>query len=148
MLSDRGKLSGVATDFLTSMAPRLASSFIPLISLYVPPLIKLLARPNKVYLRRAEKSLLTIAQYCPHPSFILIVKSGVDDKSDTCRRACGTVLSYVLQEWGMATLGNKGLGEVEDAIKRMATERDAEVRKIAKGMWEVYNERFADRVVG
>ena len=148
MLSDRGKLSGVATDFLTSMAPRLASSFIPLIPLYVPPLIKLLARPNKVYLRRAEKSLHTIAQYCAHPSFILLVKQGVDDKSDTCRRACGGVLAFVLQTWEVGMMGNKGMLEVEDAMRRMATERDAEVRKIAKGMWEVYNELYPDRVGG
>jgi len=148
MLSDRGKLSGVATDFLTSMAPRLASAFITLIPLYVPPLIKLLARPNKVYLRRAEKSLMTIAQYCPSPAFIAMIRTGVEDKSDTCRRSCGAVMAFILENWEVSWMGNKGMADIEDAMKKMATERDAEVRKIAKGMWETYNMHYADRVVG
>lgn len=43
-------------------------------------------------------------------------------------------------------MGPKGMSEVEDAMRKMATERDAEVRKIAKGMWEVYMELYEERV--
>jgi hypothetical protein len=76
----------------------------------------------------------------------MIIKSGIDDKSETCRRSCGAVLAFILESWETNLIGSRGMGEIEDAMKRMATERDAEVRKIAKGMWEVYNTHYHDRV--
>lgn len=146
MLSDRGRLSGVATDFLTSMAPRLGSNFSSLIPLYIPPTIRLLARPNKVYLRRAEKCLLTIVAYCPLPSLITLIRVGTQDKNEACRRSCGGALERILREWDRELIGNKGLIELEAAMKRMATEKDAEVRKIGKRMWEDYTAKWPERI--
>jgi hypothetical protein len=146
MLSDRGRLSGVATDFLTSMAPRLGPNFSSLIPLYIPPTIRLLARPNKVYLRRAEKCLLTIVVHCPLPSLITLIRLGTQDKNEACRRSCGGALERILREWDRELIGNKGLVELEAAMKRMATEKDAEVRKIGKRMWENYAAKWPERI--
>ncbi|KAJ9101103.1 hypothetical protein QFC21_003321 [Naganishia friedmannii] len=146
MLSDRGRLSGVATDFLTSMAPRLGPNFSSLIPLYIPPTIRLLARPNKVYLRRAEKCLLTIVAHCPLPSLITLIRFGTQDKNEACRRSCGGALERILREWDRELIGNKGLVELEVAMKRMATEKDAEVRKIGKRMWENYAAKWPERI--
>lgn len=146
MLSDRGRLSGVATDFLTSMAPRLGPQFSPLIPLYLPPTIRLLARPNKVYLRRAEKCLVTIVTHCPLPSLITLIKSGIDDKNEACRRSCGTALEKIVREWDKELVGAKGVAELEVAMRKMATEKDAEVRKIGKRMWENYTAKWPERI--
>ncbi|KAJ9110863.1 hypothetical protein QFC19_001372 [Naganishia cerealis] len=119
MLSDRGRLSGVATDFLTSMAPRLGPNFSSLIPLYIPPTIRLLARPNKC---------------------------GIEDKNEACRRSCGGALERIMREWNRDLIGNKGLIELEMAMRRMATEKDAEVRKIGKRMWENYISKWPERI--
>lgn len=146
MLSDRGRLSGVATDFLASMAPRLGPQFAPLIPLYIPPTIRLLARPNKVYLRRAEKCLVTIVTHCPVPSLITLIKPGIEDKNEACRRSCGAALEKIVKEWDKDLVGAKGVVELEVAMRRMATEKDAEVRKIGKRMWEAYAARWPERI--
>ncbi|GHJ89308.1 hypothetical protein NliqN6_5710 [Naganishia liquefaciens] len=146
MLSDRGRLSGVATDFLTSMAPRLAHQFQPLTPLYIPPLIRLLARPNKVYLRRAEKCVMTIITHCPAPSLISLIKPGIEDKNEACRRSCGAALEKMTREWPREVIGARGVVELEAAMKRMATEKDAEVRKIGKRMWGVFEAKWPERI--
>jgi hypothetical protein len=148
MLSDRGRLSGVATDFLTSMAPRLGANFSPLIPLYLPPTIRLLARPNKVYLRRAEKCLMTIITHCATPLLITLIKPGIEDKNEACRRSCGAALEKILRDWEKELVGTRGVGELEGAMRRMATEKDAEVRKIGKRMWEVYTGKWPERIEG
>lgn len=148
MLSDRGRLSGVATDFLTSMAPRLAVHFHPLIPLYLPPTIRLLARPNKVYLRRAEKCVMTILTHCATPGLITLVKVGIEDKNEACRRSCGAALEKILRDWEKEVIGAKGVVELEVAIRRMATEKDAEVRKIGKRMWDVFTAKWPERIEG
>lgn len=148
MLSDRGRLSGVATDFLTSMAPRLSNHFHPLTPLYIPPLIRLLARPNKVYLRRAEKCVMTILTHCPAPGLIGSIKVGIEDKNEACRRSCGAALEKMMREWSRELIGAKGVVELESAMRRMATEKDAEVRKIGKRMWAVYEAKWPERIQG
>jgi len=57
-------------------------------------------------------------------------------------------MAFILENWEVSWMGNKGMADIEDAMRKMATERDSEVRKIAKGMWETYNMHYADRVVG
>lgn len=146
MLSDRGRLSGVSTDLLQTFAPRLASHFYPLIHLYLPPLIRLLARPNKVYLKRAEKCLQTIIVHCPLPNILIHLRNGLDDKSDACKRASAIGVERAVLEWDHSIWNEKGLEVLELCIRKMATDRDADVRKTGKRVWAHFMEVWPERV--
>lgn len=146
MLSDRGKLSGVATDFLATMAPRLSSAFQPLVPIYAPVIIRLLARPNKVYLRRAERCLLTIITFCPCSNLLPHLLTGIEDKSDSCRQKSGAGIEKVMEEWDRDVIGTRGIQELEGAMKKMATDKDPEVRRAAKKSWEAFANKYPERV--
>lgn len=148
MLSDRGRLSGVSTDLLQTFAPRLASHFHPLIHLYLPPLVRLLARPNKVYLKRAEKCLHTIISHCHLSSILIHLRNGLEDKSDACKRSSAVAIERAVLEWEHSVWGEKGLDTLELCIRKMATDRDAEVRKTGKRVWDLFMDIWPERVDG
>lgn len=77
---------------------------------------------------------------------IPLIKQGIEEKSEAQRRAVGVVLSRILMEWDRETIGRKGITELEGAVRKMATEKDAEVRRTGKGMWKVYVEKWPERV--
>lgn len=77
---------------------------------------------------------------------IPLIKQGIEEKSEAQRRAVGVVLSRILIEWDRETIGRKGIAELEGAVRKMATEKDAEVRRTGKGMWKVYVEKWPERV--
>jgi len=138
-------LSGASTDLLTTLAPRLGLSFQPLVSLYIPTLVRLLARPNKVYLKRAEKCLSTIITHCPLAAIITFLKVGLEDKNDVCRRGTAAGIERAAKEWTREIWGSK-VGELEWSLKKMGADKDAEVRKIGKRVWALYNETWPERV--
>lgn len=146
MLSDRGRLSGVCTELLQTFAPRLGPQFHALVHLYLPPLIRLLARPNKVYLKRAEKCLTTIISNCHSPHILIHLRNGLDDKSDPCRRASAEGIERMTVEWDRARFGERDLEILEFCLCKMATDRDAEVRKTAKRVWARFAEVWPERV--
>ncbi|KAL7423510.1 hypothetical protein Q5752_001090 [Cryptotrichosporon argae] len=146
MLSDRGRLSGVSTDLLQTLAPRLAGNFAPLVALYLPPLVRLLARPNKVYLKRSEKCLATIITHCQLPSILVHLRGGLDDRSDQCKRACAGGFERAVTEWPREIWSDKEVETLEACVRKMATDRDAEVRKIAKRVWGRFMEVWPERV--
>lgn len=145
MLSDRGRLSGAATDLLATMAPRLALHFAPLALLYLPPIIKLLARPNKVFLRRSEKCLHLIVSHCPVPTIIPLIMDGVQDKNEGCRRACAVAVQEIVNKWEKSAMG-KHMTDIEGAMKRMATDKNPECRKAGKAVWQRYKVVWPERV--
>ncbi|EIW67432.1 hypothetical protein TREMEDRAFT_74579 [Tremella mesenterica DSM 1558] len=145
MLSDRGRLSGVSTDLLQTLAPRLATAFAPLVTLYLEPLRQLLGRPNKVFLKRAEKCLATVISHCPLPSILPELFRGLADEAATCRRGCASGIERAMTEWDNDLFGGKSLTILEDAVKRMATDKDPEVRQIGKRVWALYTASWPDR---
>ncbi len=146
MLSDRGRLSGVAIELLQTLAPRLAGSFQTLVSLYLEPLIKLLGRPNKVFLKRAEKCLITVISHCQLPSILPELKRGLYDDAATCRRGCASGLERVSREWSKELIGERGAVVLEEALRKMATDKDPEVRQISKRVWARFSEGWPERV--
>ncbi|ORY35360.1 clasp N terminal-domain-containing protein [Naematelia encephala] len=146
MLSDRGRLSGVTTELLQTLAPRLGQAFAPLVALYFDPLIRLLGRPNKVYLKRAEKCLQTIISHCQLPSILVELRRGLNDEAATCRRGCAIGFERTTREWEREVFGVKGVERLEDALRKMATDKDPEVRQISKRIWVRYNEVWPERV--
>ncbi|WVQ99840.1 hypothetical protein IAU59_006983 [Kwoniella sp. CBS 9459] len=148
MLSDRGRLSGVSTDFLQTMAPRLALNFKPLVHLYMEPLVQLLGRPNKVFLKRAEKCLLTIITHCQIPTILLELRRGLDDTAATCRKGCSIGIERTIIEWPSEIWTEKAMTIVEESVKKMATDKDPEVRQTGKRVWALFMDVWPERVEG
>ncbi|WVO15904.1 hypothetical protein L204_103569 [Cryptococcus depauperatus] len=146
LLSDRGRLSGATTDLLQTFAPRLATYFKPLIPIYLEPLLTLLGRPNKVIIRRAEKCLITIILYCPLPQLLTWLKIGLSDNATSCRKGSAGGIERALSDWPEELWTDKWLNILEDCMKKMAADRDAEVRKIAKKIWEIFADRWSERI--
>jgi hypothetical protein len=146
MASDRGRLSGAATDLLQTFAPRLGVAFQPLVQLYVAQLVKLLGRPNKVYLKRAERCMSTIISNCPLPAIIPHLRIGLDDRSETCKRLSATSIELAIREWDVDRWHDKDLEVLERCIRKMATDKDAQVRKTGKGVWASFQEIWPERV--
>ena len=145
MLSDRGRLSGATTDLLQTFAPRLSTAFAPLVSLYLEPLVRLLGRPNKVFLKRAEKCLMTIISRCHIVSIAVELRKGLNDEAAICRRGCAAGLERTLDEWEKE-LWDPKISVLEDAMRKMATDKDPEVRRTGKAIWLKYTEIWSERV--
>lgn len=128
------------------MAPRLASHFAPLLHLYLPPLVRLLARPNKVYFKRAEKCLSTIIQHCPLPAILVYLRNGLDDRSDQCKRASAIGIESTIIQWAAPRWSDKDLNLLELCVTKMATDRDNEVRKTGKRVWAQFCDLWPERV--
>ncbi|MCO5588160.1 hypothetical protein L7F22_042115 [Adiantum nelumboides] len=146
LLSERTKLSGSAADLLTSVAPRLANRFEPLISTFVPPLLQLCARTNKVALIRAKKCLLLIAKHCKLASLLPLLRDAARDKSITLRNVSVEVTLMLVESIENLERLERRVGDIEIIIKSTATDRDPEVRQWSKRMFELYVERFPYRV--
>lgn len=146
MLSDRGRLSGVATETIQTLAPRLGQSFAPLVSVYLPAIVTLLGRPNKVFLKRAEKCLTTIVSHCLLPAILFELKKGLSDPSNTCRQGCSAGLLRALNEWPPETFGQKGVACIEEALRKVGTDKDKDVRATGKLIYAKFCDIWPERV--
>lgn len=146
MLSDRGRLSGAAVELLQTFAPRLGTHFAPLVQVYFDPLIKLFGRPNKVFLKRADKCLSTIISNCHLPTIVIELRKGLSDEAATCRRLCAIGIERALTEWEVETWTEKSLLALEEGLRRMATDKDPEVRQTGKRVWAKYTTAWPERV--
>ncbi|ODO06520.1 hypothetical protein I350_03874 [Cryptococcus amylolentus CBS 6273] len=146
MLSDRGRLSGVATDLLQTFAPRLSTHFKPLTHLYLEPIMTLLGRPNKVYLRRTEKCLATIISNCHLPVIVQELRKGLDDNAAACRKGCAVAINRALQEWPYELWNDKWLKVLEGCIKKMGADKDPQVRETGREVLGLFAEAWPERV--
>ena len=149
MLSDRGRLSGTAIDLVQTFAKRLGENFLPLIPVYLDPLIKLSGRPNKVILKRTEQCLATIISSCHLPQILFELKRGLADEATTCRRGSAIAFERALTEWsGKSVWTEKTLKCLEEALKKMAKDKDVEVRATSKRIWARFQLTFPKRIEG
>ncbi|WVW85778.1 hypothetical protein I302_107816 [Kwoniella bestiolae CBS 10118] len=146
MLSDRGRLSGVSTDLLQTFAPRLSTNLKPLVNLYLEPLIQLLGRPNKVFLKRAEKCLLTIITHCQIITILPELRRGLNDNATTCRRGSATGVEKAVKEWSVEIWTEKYLGLLEESVKKMAIDKDPEVRQTGRRVWAMFMDVWPERI--
>ena len=132
LLSERTKLSGTAADLLNSVAPRLAERFEALVHVFAPPLLLICARTNKVALVRAKKCLLLIAKHCKLPSLLPHLREGTLRLLEAieCREKIG-----------------RRVADLEVIVRGTATDRDPEVRQWCKRVFEVYVDRWPERVL-
>jgi hypothetical protein len=145
-MSDRGRLSGAATDLLQCFAPRLGQQFAPFVSVFLEPLVRLLGRPNKVFLKRAEKCLTTIVSHCQLPTIIGELRKGLNDDAATCRRGCALAIERAMHEWENEVWNERWMAAVEDGMRKMATDKDPEVRSTGRKVWAYYQEIWPERV--
>lgn len=153
LLSERTRLSGAATDYVTSAAPRLAHRFDMLVATFVPPLMLCCARTNKVAFARARKCLVLIARHCQLASLLPILRDGAGDKAATLRLVSMETLNALLQIWQQHKEPNSSVGlverrvaDIETMIRISATDRDPEVRQLSKQAFETFTEMWPDRV--
>lgn len=148
MLSDRGRLSGAAVELLQALAPRLGASFAPLVQIYFDPLIKLFGRPNKVFLKRAERCLVKIIDNCHIATIIIELRKGLNDEAATCRRLSSIGIERALGDggWTREIWSEKSLLALEEGLRKMATDKDPEVRQTGKRVWAKFMDTFPERV--
>lgn len=148
MVSDRGRLSTSAIELLQAFAPRLGTSFAPLVQVYFDPLLKLCARPNKVFLKRSEKCLMTIIDNCHVATIIVELRRGLNDDAATCRKLCSKAIERALGEadWARGVWTERSLVCLEEGLRKMATDKDPEVRSTGKRVWARFTEEFPERV--
>ncbi|WWC71733.1 uncharacterized protein I206_105691 [Kwoniella pini CBS 10737] len=146
MLSDRGRLSGVSTDLLQTFAPRLSTNFKPLVNLYLEPVLALLGRPNKVFLKRAEKCLLTILTHCQLITILPELRRGLNDNATTCRRGSAIGIERAVNEWPGELWTEKYLSLLEESVKKMAVDKDPEVRQTSRRVWAIFVDLWPERV--
>jgi hypothetical protein len=146
MLSDRGRLSTAAVELLQAFAPRLGPNFAPIVQPYFESLLKLFARPNKVFLKRSERCLVKIIENCQLPNIVLELRKGLTDDAATCRRICSAGIERTINEWEHQVWTEKSLICLEEALRRMATDKDAEVRQTGKRVWAKFTDLWPERV--
>ena len=145
MLTERAGLSKYALELLTSLAPRLASRFTgSLPRLFVPPLLELIRRTNNIIRERAENCLFKILETCHLVLLISYLVGAVGDSAVKLRKAVGVGMKVAVEKW---EAGGKA-EDVERVVKALVGDKDVEVRKVAKELWELYRETWPDRVDG
>lgn len=113
---------------------------------YVPTLVRILGRPNKVYIRRAEKCLQVIIHNCHVPSILIHLRNGLDERSEHCKRASASALGECVENWEVSRWSGKDLELLELCVRKMATDKDAQVRKTGKAVWANFAEIWPERV--
>ncbi|KAG8956331.1 hypothetical protein FRC04_004411 [Tulasnella sp. 424] len=158
MVSERGRLSGVALDLVSSFAPRLGARFEPLVPIIIPALVKVLSRPNKVFVNRGQACLLLIIEHCHLPSIVPHLREAVKDKSQTLRLAAIEATLHVLEHFDKSLLDvregtssiqirHRGNAEdIESIVKDTARDANPTVRQVSRKVFEKYSEMWPERV--
>lgn len=141
--SERAGLSKSAFELLLSLAPRLKTRFNESLRLlYVPALFTQIRVTNKITRERAEACLFMILEHCPLPNLVRDLASERDDANANLRKAVGKGCLIASQGW---SAGGR-IAEVEAVVRSLATDKDVEVRKVAKDLWAAFKEIWPERV--
>ncbi|KZV68563.1 hypothetical protein PENSPDRAFT_582239, partial [Peniophora sp. CONT] len=145
--SERSRLSATASEALSAIASGLGPDFEPLVQIYFPPLLQLCARPNKVFVSRAKQAIHVIIEQTQLPALLRPLCDVLKDKSVALRLialegvlACVNSLSPPELEKEARALA------IEGAIRNTATDAAADVRKVARLVFDAYCVLLPDRV--
>ncbi|VDB83453.1 unnamed protein product [Peniophora sp. CBMAI 1063] len=145
--SERSRLSAAASEALSALASGLGPDFEPLVQLYFPPLIQLTARPNKVFVSRAKAAIHVLIEQTQLPALLRPLCEVLRDKSVTMRLiALEGVLACVNSLNPPELEKDVRAGLIEGAIKATATDAAADVRKVARSVFEAYSVLLPARV--
>lgn len=169
MLSERAALSRPAVELVTSIAVCLGTHFNERLQrLYIPALLDLIRRtnnivrevrpafsrlaappeadgltPHRLALQRAEHALYSTIRSCPQPSLIGYLSGAARDINAKLRRSINVAAAIAVDSW-------KAGGRVDDIemmIKQLTADKDADVRKAARDLWDRYKVTWPERVL-
>ncbi|TBU31585.1 clasp N-terminal domain-containing protein, partial [Dichomitus squalens] len=145
--SERTRLSGTATDFITSAVIALGSEFEPLIPHYLPALFTLCTRTNKVFLNRAKACIAALVEHTQAISIIHYSFQSISDKSISLRLAAAETMLLCLKSFNPPDLEKESRAkEIEGTIRAAAVDANADVRKVARKIFDAYKILLPRRV--
>ncbi|PIL36065.1 hypothetical protein GSI_01725 [Ganoderma sinense ZZ0214-1] len=137
--SERTRLSGAATDFVTTATTALGSSFEPLVPHYLPTLLTLCTRTNKVFLNRAKACIAALVEYTQAPAIIHYSSLSISDKSVSLRLAAAETMLLCLKGFNPPDLEKEVRAkEIEATIRATAVDASADVRKVGRKIFDAY----------
>ncbi|KAL5523484.1 hypothetical protein ACEPAG_7657 [Sanghuangporus baumii] len=147
LTSERSRLSGAATDVLTSLATHLQRTFEALIPHFVPTLLTLAARSNKIFIARAKACLMTIVENCQSPAILPLLRHAISDKSVALRLTVVDLVVTCLNCFNPPDLEAPNRPEdIEVVIRATARDPNADIRKSSRKAFEAYKILFPSRV--
>ncbi|KAM5531639.1 hypothetical protein V8D89_014691 [Ganoderma adspersum] len=145
--SERTRLSGAATDLVTTATTALGSAFEPLVPHYLPTLLILCTRTNKVFLNRAKACIATLVEYTHAPAIIHYSSLSISDKSVSLRLAAAETMLLCLKGFNPPDLEKEARAkEIEATIRATAVDASAEVRKVGRKIFDAYKILLPRRV--
>ncbi|OCH93134.1 hypothetical protein OBBRIDRAFT_725457, partial [Obba rivulosa] len=145
--SERSRLSGIAIDLVCVLSDVLADLFTPLIPLFLPTLLVLCSRTNKVFITRAKACIATIIQNTRSISILPYLLDAAKDKSSSLRLAAAEGALACLNSFNPPDFEKEPRArEVEGIIRAVATDANADVRKIGRQIFEAYKVLLPKRV--
>ncbi|CCA68525.1 hypothetical protein PIIN_02389 [Serendipita indica DSM 11827] len=144
LLSERGRLSAVAIELVSTLASALGRRFDPLMQGFAPTLMKLCQRPNKVVITRTHSCITTIIKQTRLPSLLPFLRDAVKDKSVTLRTVASESAYLCMSSIEEDKLLTK-ISDIEQIIKVASRDANPEVRKHARAILQEYKEKFPDR---
>ncbi|KAL5476492.1 hypothetical protein ACEPAI_3349 [Sanghuangporus weigelae] len=147
LTSERSRLSGAATDVLTSLVTHLQRTFEALIPHFVPTLLTLAARSNKIFIARAKACLLAIVESCQSPAILPLLRHAISDKSVALRLTVVDLVVACLNCFNPPDLEAPNRAEgIEVVIRATARDPNADIRKSSRKAFEAYKILFPSRV--
>lgn len=144
MLSERGRLSAVAIEVVSTLASALGRRFDPLMQGLAPSLMKLCQRPNKVVMARAQGCLTMVIKQTRLPSIFPYLRDSIKDKSVQLRKIASEAVYVCITHIEPDQIGNK-VADIETILKSAGRDASPEVRKHAKAIMQEYREKFPER---
>lgn len=145
--SERSRLSGAAVDLISASAECLQGYFDAALPVFLPTLLSLCSRPNKVFVTRARKCISDLILSTQSPSILPFLVREVKDKSVTLRLAVTDAALMCLETLDHSALQKEARArDIEALIKAMATDANADIRKLARKVFEVYKVVMPHRV--
>ncbi|CAG8583223.1 4597_t:CDS:2, partial [Ambispora leptoticha] len=145
LATERTRLSGAACEFVEELGRCLGPKFETLVDFFFPALLKLCARTNKVFITRAQKSIMTIIRNCKIPALIPKFKEALKDQNKTLRTSAAEFILVSLEVNDVGAL-SKYIADLEWAIREGAIDSTPAVRSTSKKTFEIFKLKFDLRI--
>lgn len=147
LISERTRLSGTATDFISAAVSALDRSFEPLLPQYFPTLLTVCTRANKVFVNRGKGCIHAIIEYTQSPAILHYLVEAVKDKSVSLRLAASEAVMLCLNTFNPPDLEKEARAkDIEAIIRTTAVDANADVRKVSRKIFDAYKILLPGRV--
>ncbi|KAI0633597.1 clasp N-terminal domain-containing protein, partial [Trametes polyzona] len=145
--SERTRLSGTATDFISTAVSALGRFFESLLPQYFPTLLTLCTRANKVFVARAKTCIHAVIEHTQSPVILHYLVESVKDKSVSLRLASAEAVLLCLNSFNPPDLEKEARAkDIENIIRVSAVDANADVRKVARKIFDAYKILLPGRV--